>query len=145
MSRPSPAQAHWAKSLLALERGNSEVPDDHAEVAARVHAKLRTGLSPLLGTVGVDALLRRSATLAKARFATLAEPAAIDSSTTLLACLRAQDPAIALELAAFLFGAFFELLETFIGRRLTNQLLRGTWPSLEGTSLPVADDEETHR
>lgn len=96
----------------------------------RVYEKSVARLAPLLGADGVGALFRRSATLTKHPYPCFADPAVIESSTSLRACLLGLDPAIAPQAAAMLFATFFELLETFIGPRLTNQVLRRTWPAL---------------
>jgi hypothetical protein len=48
--------------------------------------------------------------------------------------LQAQDPAVATESAAALFGNFFTLITTFIGERLTAQLLRSAWPNFDETA-----------
>ena len=39
-----------------------------------------------------------------------------------------------MDAAAILFGTFFELLTTFIGERLTPQVLRSAWPTIEETA-----------
>jgi hypothetical protein len=48
--------------------------------------------------------------------------------------LQAQDPAVATESAAALFGTFFALITAFIGERLTTQILRRAWPTIEETA-----------
>ena len=57
-----------------------------------------------------------------------------EGSTKLRACLQALDPAVATEAAAALFGTFLELITTFIGERLTIQVLRSAWPTIEDTA-----------
>ena len=86
----------------------------------------------------------RSAKLAYAEFASLAEVAAPEGLTKLGACLQALDPAAATEAAATLFGTFFELITTFIGERLTVQVLRSAWPTIEDTA-PSGDQEMNDR
>ena len=63
--------------------------------------------------------------------ACLAEASFHENSAKLGECLQAQDPAVARESAAALFGTFFTLLTTFIGERLTTQALRSAWPTIE--------------
>jgi hypothetical protein len=105
-----------------------------AAAAGRVHDKLHAHLAPLLGAAGVHALFLRSARLAQGEFACLAEVSTFEGSTKLRECLQAQDPAIATESAAALFGTFFALITTFIGERLTSQALRSIWPTVEETA-----------
>jgi hypothetical protein len=115
--------------LLAYE-GAAGSADECATAAGRVYEKLEARLAPLLGSAGVQALLVRSARLAQGDFPLLAV-AVPEGPTKLRECLQAQDPAVATESAAALFGNFFTLLTTFIGERLTTQVLRGAWPTIE--------------
>jgi hypothetical protein len=82
--------------------------------------------------MGVVALLTRSAKLVGGHLA-FVEPGSLESSMQLQAFLRAQEPA-AEETAAALFGTFLALLETFIGERLTTEVLRSAWPSFDETA-----------
>src|SRR5450631_2152410 len=132
MSRASPAQMERARRLLAHE-GAAGSADEAAAAAGRVYDKLDIHLAPLLGAAGVQALLVRSATLTQGEFPFLAV-AGPDGSTKLRECLRAQDPSVATESAAALFGTFFTLITTFIGERLTVQALRRAWPKIEETA-----------
>ena len=132
VNQASPAQIERARRLLAHEGAAGDV-DEAATAAGRVYDKLDAHLAPLLGAAGVQALLARSAKLTQGEFSflTVAGP---DGSKKLRECLRAQDPAVATESAAALFGAFFTLLTTFIGERLTVQALRRAWPQIEEMS-----------
>jgi hypothetical protein len=47
------------------------------------------------------------------------------------AALQSLDPAAATEVATALFGTFLELMNTFIGERLTLLILRSAWPTIE--------------
>jgi hypothetical protein len=116
--------------LLAHE-GAAGSGDECAAAAGRVYDQLDARLAPLLGSAGVQALLVRSARLAQDDFPFLGAAAVPEGSTKLTECLRAQDPAVAIESAAALFAYFFTLLTTFIGERLTTQALRGAWPMIE--------------
>ena len=127
--RPSAEQREWASRLLASE-GASESSHEIAEVAGRVYDKLHAHLDPLLGAAGVRALLVRSAKLTEVEFPFLRTPT-IQGSMKLRECLREQEPTIAAAAAATLFGTFFALITTFIGERLTTQLLRSAWPTIE--------------
>ena len=134
MNRPSPVQIDRARRLLAYE-GAAVGAETCATAAGRVFDKLASHLAPLVGAAGVQALFVRSAKLAKGEIARLAEASAL-SSTTLRECLGAQDPELAMQAAADLFGTFISLITTFIGERLTTEVLRSTWPIFEETASP---------
>jgi hypothetical protein len=131
MSKPGAAQVERARRLLASEGDSGASAEQCAAAAGRVLDNLNAQLGPLLGPAGVRALFARSAKLAQTEHAWLAEAAASEGSTKLSACLRALEPAAATETAAVLFGTFLELITTFIGERLTVQVLRRAWPTIE--------------
>ncbi len=124
--------------MLEHERARGGADDDWAEVAGRVHDQAVTQLAPLLGVRGVRALLRRSAQLANPTYPCLLDPAIVETTAGFRRCLAEQPSDVALATAAALFGTLFDLLETFIGRRLTAQLVHASWPLLAD-----ADPEET--
>jgi hypothetical protein len=131
---PSPEQLERARRLLAYEGGDGAGADDCATAAGRVYDKLHAQVAPLLGSAGFQALLVRSAKLTRGELAGLGEFATLESSTGLRECLRASDPAAVAETAATLFGTFLALIATFIGERLTTQILRSAWPAIEETA-----------
>ena len=135
MNRPGPKQMETALRLLALEGAASRADDRAATAAGRVYDKLHAHIAPLVGDAGVELLFVRSAKLAQGEFAFLAEVSILEGSTKLRGCLQAQEPAVATESAAALFGTFFALITDFIGERLTTQVLRGAWPTIEETAL----------
>jgi len=96
-------------------------------------------MTPLLGVIGVGLLFARSAKLAQSEFAAFADVSVVEDSTKLRECLQAQDPAVATESAAALFATFFALLTTFIGERLTLQVVRRAWPTIAETPLTEND------
>jgi hypothetical protein len=120
-----------ARRLLAHERPAAGADDHPATAASRVFDKLHVHLAPLVGAVGVELLFVRSAKLARGEFAALAEVPIFEVSTKLRACLQAQDPAGDVESVALLFGTFFSLIATFIGERLTAQVLSSAWPTID--------------
>ncbi len=122
-----------ARRLLAHEGAAGSVDERATTAAGRVYDKLHAHMAPLVGVAGVQLLFVRSAKLAKGEFASLAEVSGFEGSTKLRERLQAQDPAVATESAAALFGIFFTLLTTFIGERLTTQVLRSAWPTIEET------------
>lgn len=88
-------------------------------------------MAPLVGVAGVQLLFVRSAKLAQGEFAWLSDVSILEGSTKLRERLQTQDPAVAPESAVNLFGTFFALVTTLIGERLTTQILRGAWPTIE--------------
>jgi hypothetical protein len=129
MNRPSPAEIERVRRLLAHESGAGG-EGSCATAAGRVYDKIHAHLAPLVGSAGVQALLVRSAKLTQGEFAFL-EVGVVESSAKLRECLQAQEPAVATQTAAALFGAFFTLITTYIGERLTTQVLRRAWPTLD--------------
>lgn len=132
MSRAIPSQMGHARDLLARE-GTMASADECATAAGRVHDKLVAHLAPLLGPVGVRALLARSATLVSKDFSFFLDLSMSADSTNLQICIRAQDPADAADSAAALFGTFLTLITAFIGERLTAQVLQRAWPTVAET------------
>jgi hypothetical protein len=131
MSRPGERPLQRARQLLAFEDASSGSAGGNAAADSRVYDKLKARLAPLVGAAGVQMLFARSAKLVRDEFPFLAA-GCVDDSAKLSACLQAQDPAVAREAATALFATFLALLTTFIGERLTNQLLRTVWPAIEG-------------
>jgi hypothetical protein len=131
MARTSTGQVARAKRLLAHEGNSGSSSAECAAAAWRLYEKLNARLAPLLGSAGVQALFVRSAKLAQGEVGSLAEVATPEGMSKLGAVLQALDPAEATEVAATLFGTFFELMTTFIGERLTVLVLRSAWPTIE--------------
>ena len=131
--RANPAQVERARQLLAHEGAAGSANECTSTAPGRVYDKLHAHLSPIVGEAGVQLLFVRSAKLAQGEFAWLAEISILDGSTKLRDSLQAQDPPVATESAAALFGTFFTLITTFIGERLTSQVLRAAWPTIEET------------
>jgi hypothetical protein len=129
MIRPSAGQLDRARRLLASEAGSSGSSDGTASAAGRVYEKVDAQLAQLLGRAGVRALFARSAKAAQTELASLAD--AVGDSATLSARLQSFEPSVASESAVALFGTLLELITTFIGERLTVQVLRRAWPAIE--------------
>lgn len=128
----NPAQRELATQLLAQEQ-QGDSAQERAAAAARVYEKLQLHLAPLVGGTGFRALFARSITLTAPRFpflAGLTEVKPDDAAGALRACLQAETPEVVTEVAVSVFGAFLSLLATYVGERLTAQLLRAAWPSL---------------
>jgi hypothetical protein len=134
VKRPSAAQMERARRLLAHEGAAGSAEGGAATAAGRVYDKLQAHLAPLVGAAGVQSLLVRSAKLAQGDLTGLAAVSTFEGSTKLRERLEAQDSAVTNESAASLFATFLTLLTTFIGERLTTQILRSAWPTIEDTS-----------
>jgi hypothetical protein len=119
--------------LLAHEGATGGAAARAKTAAGRVYDKVHVHLAPLVGIAGVHLLFARSARLAQGEFARFAEVSSDEGSTKLRECLHAQDPAVATESAVALFGNVFTLITTFIGERLTAQVLRSAWPTFDET------------
>ena len=122
----SPQMARIQRILVSEGAGQ-----DPAPAAARVYDKLMAQLVPLLGPVGVRAMLVRSLKLASRELASLGDSGLVESATALGNGLRALGAAQAAEAAAVLFATFYGLITTFIGERLTSEILRNAWPAVE--------------
>jgi hypothetical protein len=133
MNTPGREQLERARRLLAHEGAAGSAHGGAATAAGRVYDKLLAHLAPLVGAAGVQSLFVRSAKLAQGEFTGLAAVSIFEGSTKLRERLQAQDSAITTESAAALFATFFALLTTFIGERLTTQVLRSAWPMIEET------------
>lgn len=108
-------------------------PDELASAAVGVCKTLLKTLSPLLGNVGSQALLRRSLKLTEGAFPFYGDPRLAEESGLLDAVgasLRRQKLDVAREASIALLLTFVELLATFIGERLTWQLLQEAWPEI---------------
>ena len=134
MKRSNPVQLERARQLLAHEAVAGSEHARSTTAAGRVYDKLRAQLAPLVGESGVQMLFMRSAKLVQGDFAGVAEVSSLEGSTKLRERLQTRKPALSAESAEALFGTFFTLINTFIGERLTTQVLRSAWPTFEETA-----------
>ncbi len=99
-------------------------------------------LAPIVGSLGVAALYKRSVHLARSTYDWLPDsPGGTDKAIDagpLTAALVQRSPAEAAAAAARLLGEFRTLLVTFIGPSLTERLLRSVW--INFLSGPSAQD-----
>lgn len=122
-----------ARRIITHEQRAERIPDEVQASAVRVYAKLLTCLSSLIGEEGSAGLFRRSVRLAEATFPFYSAVWDAKSDTVLTrvgTCLQAQRAEAALEASVELLAIYIELLATFIGQRLTEQLLQEVWPDL---------------
>jgi hypothetical protein len=121
-----------ALNVLAQPSGSADGPEELAAAARRAYEDLARVSAPLIGHVGIAALIARALHLAQRDYPWL--KAASDSHdanepfASVIISLSGQNPATATEGAAAVFAAFAELLVTFIGEPLTAGLLRKAWP-----------------
>jgi hypothetical protein len=104
-----------------------------AAAAVGLYEILLNKLSPLLGDAGSQALFRRSVKLSQEAFPCYreAQSAPNDPLLGLVGeCLRKQELELARKASVGLLLVFVELLATFIGERLTGQLLQESWPDV---------------
>jgi hypothetical protein len=97
----------------------------------------------MLGEAGSAALFRRSLrlTVATYPFYSVVRAAGPDGLlTTLVACIQAQRAEVAVDASIELLTTQIKLLTSFIGQRLTEQLLREAWPDLR--TLPNEETQE---
>src|SRR5665647_466041 len=134
MKRSNPVLLERARQLLAHEADAGSEHERATPAAGRVYDKLCAQLAPLVGETGIQMLFMRSARLVQGDFASVAEVSSLEGSTKLRERLQSRKPALPSESAEALFGIFFTLITTFIGERLTTQVLREAWPTFEETA-----------
>jgi hypothetical protein len=133
-----------ARKVLTQYAGATPGAKALAAAARRAYDDLARVSVPLIGQLGVDALTGRALHLAQREYRWLVpshEPEHADGPfAQAIACLEQQDPAVATEAAAAVFGTLTGLLGNFIGEPLTARLLRKAWPGAfsDGTEETLA-------
>ena len=121
-----------ALNVLAQYSGAAEGNEALAAAARRAYEELAHVSTPLIGQVGVAALIARASHLAQRDYPwliTLPESERADEPFAhVIVSLSRQSPPDAAEGTAAVFAAFAGLLVTFIGEPLTAALLRKAWP-----------------
>lgn len=126
-----------ADQLMIRQFGASQDPEELALAAVAVYTQLLTRVSALVGDIGSPALFRRSVRLMEHAFPFYAAVRVAEVNGPLdavEACLRTQSSELAIKASVALLAGYLELLSTFIGERLTRQLIAETWPDL-GTHM----------
>ncbi|MGE0471286.1 MAG: hypothetical protein AB7L09_15655 [Nitrospira sp.] len=129
-----------ARRIMTEAHPPGHPSQDVAASADRIYATWLTSLSAILGETGSMALFRRSLRLTEATFPlfSAARDAHVNAMLSAVStCLHVQDANVAQEAAVELLAIHLELLTTFIGQRLTEQLVRETWPDL---SIPTREE-----
>ena len=126
-----PALRQLALTVLA-QHSEPEGTEGLAAAARRAYDELAHASTPLIGQIGVDALIARALHLAQREHPWLSEAPESDPANEpfaqMIANASRQDPAMATEGTAAVFATFAGLLVTFIGEALTTSLLRKAWP-----------------
>jgi hypothetical protein len=121
-----------ALTVLAQYSGSEEGAEVRAAAARRAYDDLAHVSTPLIGQVGVDALMARAFGLAQREYPWLPaapEPGqAKEPFAQVIVSLSRQNRVTAAEGTAAVFAIFAGLLVTFIGEPLTTGLLRKAWP-----------------
>lgn len=146
MTTPSTAQIELARRLPVRALRSPSDLNEPAYAAARVYEAILAQLSPLIGTSGVHALVSRSVRLAASQHPCLeayseqtsasGSDSALSAAERLCDCLKHQQASEQLEPAVAVFANMFLLLTSFIGSRLTTQVLDGAWPE-PTVSVPI--------
>ena len=121
--RARPAQLDLAKWLLAHE-ASSDSGEVDADAAVRIFDKLCLQMAPLVGDAGVRSMFVRSAKLSSVDCPS--DLSVLDGA----AKLRETLPSQSIEASTDLIATFLALIGSFIGERLTIQVLRGAWPAI---------------
>ncbi len=125
MNEPRPLAAVTAAAVVS---GGAASPSAGVSVEQAVMSALYDGLSKLIGSNGLDALVARALRMARASEPTLSEVSAAPGGE--LAGL-VSDPVARERGLALLLAHVFELLMRFIGEDLAMRLIRDVWPDAE--------------
>ena len=129
MNQIPPNMRELARQLLALETQGGIDPDDRARAAVQVCHTLRVALSRLVGPDGFAALLRRTLAVARREVPALGSiHIQSDGDLAGFEPLAAATPDHGSEAAIAIAANLLGLLVTFIGERLTRQIVREAWP-----------------
>jgi hypothetical protein len=127
---------------LAQRHGQDPGAGAIAGAALGLWREVADCLAPLIGSRGVDALVRRSLQLTTPAFPWLGlsgeRADGLGPLTGIKPLLEARDPMAATEASVALLVAFTDMLATMIGASLTDRLLDPIW-----TSPPPKLPEET--
>ena len=121
-----------ALKVLAQHSGPAEGAEALAVAARRAYDDLAQVSTPLIGEVGVAALIARALHLAQRDYPWLTAASESDQTdepfAQVIVSVRRQNATDATEGTAAVFATFAGLLVTFIGEPLTAGLLRKAWP-----------------
>lgn len=127
----------------ALMGRSGNAPDASVVAKATLHVwhQMAVGLTPVIGTRGVNVLFSRSLHLTSKAFPSLVIAGDHADNAAMLDSLKARlagsETKEAIEASCALIVTFTELLSTMIGQSLTEKLLRPVW----GLPSPTSDQE----
>ena len=130
-----------ARQIMTQEPRTAHAPQEVAASAERIYTRLLACISAVLGNAGSVGLFRRSLRLTETTFPFFSDARNADLDILLSEvsrCLQAQPAEVAHEASVELLEIHLELLATFIGPRVTKQLLQEAWPNLR-----TSDPEES--
>jgi hypothetical protein len=131
------------RTVLAQRAGGLSDAGRVAKATADTWNRMAAQLVPVLGTLGVEALFKRSVHLTSAAFPWMMPPGEeMDRSSLparVMKRLAGCEPDMAAQAGYSLLTTFTELLATLIGHSLTKRLLAPAWTS----PSPAAEQETT--
>lgn len=132
MSAAEGAQRQEILRMLMRQAGPGADAGAVATALRRSFDQLAHVLTPLIGRLGVDALIARAVHLVQRESAWLEVTVDGESADGPLhrisRSLESEEPAVGIEAATAVLATFTGLLVTMIGEPLTARLLRQAWP-----------------
>jgi hypothetical protein len=135
---PTSSARQLAERIFADEAGAAKGAEEAASAVKRIHEKLASALSPVVGTAGFKAMFARTIQTAKPAHPWLQDDGAADPEAfldRLWARLKTQEPAAIRALGVALLSGLLALLSKFIGSELTLRLLLSTWPEAIASAI----------
>ena len=136
-----------ALQVVAKRAGTSASATEVAAVAQRTYEDLSDVAAPLIGRVGIEALMSRAVHLARLQYPWLGSdrpdsPQHQENAFAEVArCLEQAEAGIAADAAAAVFARSAGLLATLIGDGLTASLLSKAWPDAWPVPSKRSDNE----
>ena len=143
----STAVARLAQQVVAKRAGRSATATAVAAVGQRTYEEFGRVVAPLIGQVGVDALIGRAVHLARREFPWLGADSAgplkrgAGSFAQFAQYLEQADDSAAAAAAGVVFGLAAGLLATLIGEGLTASVLYKAWPDAFPMPAKRSDEE----
>ena len=123
-----------ALKALTQRAGAADGSGAVATAVQRAYDDLARAAAPLIGQVGMDALTGRTLYLLNRNYQWLAltnEPGEWTGPfAQIVACLKQQTPAVAMEAAGAMIATLAGLIAALIGEPLTTRLLQAAWPDV---------------
>jgi hypothetical protein len=134
MGQETPTTKDLAALVLSSEMGVDPTLDQLRIGVQRTFEKLNVHLSARFGTGGYQALIKRALSIATGQFPWLASIKILEDGTVQgFQDLTGFEPMLDAYVA--IFAQLIELLDTLIGRDLTERILHSAWPD----SVPTGE------